>query len=133
MKYLLAPLKERMRVKATQFPGMVDLSGLDQITTFYEFDSRYTAPLHGFSSVDEYWRSQSALFLLHAIKVKTLLLSAQDDPFLSKSCFPFELTSSSKYLYGEFPKHGGHVGFLNSPFNRSRWMSERVLNFFTAE
>jgi predicted alpha/beta-fold hydrolase len=133
MKYLLAPLKERMRVKATQFPGMVDLSGLDQITTFYEFDSRYTAPLHGFSSVNEYWRSQSALFLLHTIKVKTLLLSAQDDPFLSKSCFPFELTSSSKYLYGEFPKHGGHVGFLNSPFNRSRWMSERVLNFFTAE
>ena len=130
MKYLLAPLKERMKIKAAQFPGMVDLTGLDHITTFYEFDSRYTAPLHGFTSVEEYWRSQSALFLLDTIKVKTLLLSALDDPFLSDSCFPSQLTAQSSHVHGEFPKFGGHVGFLNSPFSRGRWMSERVLDFF---
>lgn len=130
MKYLLAPLKERMRIKANQFPGEVDLSGLDEMETFYEFDSRFTAPMHGFTSVEEYWSSQSALHLLDTIKVRTLLLSALDDPFLSESCFPSEITSQSNYVYGEFPKYGGHVGFLNSPFSRTRWMSERVRNFF---
>jgi predicted alpha/beta-fold hydrolase len=132
MKYLLAPLKERMRIKATQFPGLVDVSQIDTIKTFYDFDTRYTAPLHGFGSVEEYWSTQSSLGMLPKITTRTLLVSARDDPFLSPSCFPTEAAEKNPNFFVEYPSYGGHVGFLSSPLSCRRWISKRALDFLTS-
>jgi len=43
--------------------------------------------------------------------VPTLILNAQNDPFLSEKCFPVKLAKSLENVHFEFPKHGGHVGF----------------------
>ena len=130
MQYLLRPLRARMREKALRFPGEFDISGLTAIRTFHEFDTRFTAPFHGFSSVDEYWERSSSLQFLSSITVSTLIVSALDDPFLSPGCFPYAISRSNENILLETPKHGGHVGFIDSPFLRKTWLDYRVLDFF---
>lgn len=129
MEYLLRPLRARMREKATRFPGLFSTDGLDSITTFHEFDARYTAPLHGFDSVDHYWDSSSGLRYLSAITTPLLIITARDDPFLSPSCFPERIANQSQLVTFEAPRHGGHVGFIDAITPRSTWLERRVVGF----
>ena len=131
MQYLLRPLRARMREKALRFPGQLNISGLSSIRTFSEFDTSFTAPFHGFTSVDEYWERSSSLQFLPSITVPTLIISAQDDPFLSLGCFPHTISRSNENILLETPKHGGHVGFIDSPFLRRTWLDRRVSDFLS--
>jgi predicted alpha/beta-fold hydrolase len=130
MEYLLRPLRARIREKARRFPGLFTTEGLDSITTFREFDTRYTAPLHGFASVDDYWDSSSGLQYLKAITTPLLVLTARDDPFLSPTCLPEQLAADSGVVSLEAPEYGGHVGFIESIImNSSTWLEHRVVTF----
>src|SRR5690606_41150539 len=56
--------------------------------SFRDFDDAATAPIHGFDGAADYYaRSSSTGFLPH-IRVPTLLLHADDDPFLPRTAFP---------------------------------------------
>ena len=81
-------LREKMRQKAALLPGQVDLTDLDELTGFPEFDDRFTAPMHGFKSAEEYYAHASSGRYLSGIRVPTLLVNAQNDPFLPATCFP---------------------------------------------
>jgi predicted alpha/beta-fold hydrolase len=133
MNHLLTPLRKRIREKAARFPGLFDSEGLDKIRSFHEFDSRFTAPLHGFASVDHYWSSCSCLQYLPHITTPTLLISALDDPFLAPECFPFREATSNPQLLLETPKHGGHVGFIDSFRIQPTWIEKRVSRFLSEE
>jgi predicted alpha/beta-fold hydrolase len=129
MQYLLRPLRRRMREKKKRVPAQFNIEKLSQIATFHEFDRRFTAPFHGFGSVQEYWTSCSSLRYLSPIAIPTLAISALDDPFLSSSCYPRELASAHPHLHLETPKYGGHVGFWNTlPLTRT-WAEIRTLEF----
>lgn len=131
MQYLLRPLRRRMREKARRFPQHFDISGISRITTFHEFDRRFTAPFHGFSSVQEYWSTSSSLHYLKNIRIPTLAITALDDPFLSHSCIPHEIAKTHEHLYLETPSHGGHVGFMRSLNLTSVWTEERAKQFLS--
>jgi predicted alpha/beta-fold hydrolase len=130
MEYLLRPLRARIRDKAQRFPKMFDTQGLDSITSFHEFDARYTAPIHGFKSVEHYYDTCSGINYLRANKTPLLIISARDDPFLSESCIPEDIALDSEILYLEAPKHGGHVGFIDTFSMRRTWAEERIVRFF---
>ena len=129
MRYLLKPLRARMREKAEKFPDYFDISSLNSIRTFYEFDTRFTAPAHGFQSVHHYWESSSGINFLEHITVPTLLVTALDDPFLSATCYPHALANSSQRIYLETPQHGGHVGFVDSVRFKTTWLERRVVEW----
>jgi predicted alpha/beta-fold hydrolase len=131
MNYLLRPLRSRMKEKASRFPSMIDIRALHSIRSFHEFDSRFTAPLHGFASVDEYWELSSGARFLPAITVPTYILSALDDPFLSPGCFPTQFASTSGLIHLETPKHGGHVGFIDSLAMGETWLEKRVAAYLS--
>lgn len=133
MQYLLRPLRERLREKAERFPGVFDLRGLSWIRTFHEFDRRFTAPFHGFASVDEYWDTASSLGRLSAIRIPTLIVSAKDDPFLSASSFPYELISTLEHVFLETPEYGGHVGFIPSLKLDETYLEGRAVDFLGGE
>lgn len=129
MQYLLRPLRRRMRQKKGMFPEHFDIQGLSTIRSFYEFDKRFTAPFHGFSSVEEYWDRCGAIRYLDAIKIPTLMLSALDDPFLSPSCFPHDIAHKHPHLFLETPPKGGHVGFIDSLSLGLSWAEARTAQF----
>ena len=128
MEYFMHTLRRKMRAKAKRFPELFNISGLARIHTFSEFDNRYTAPLHGFASAEDYYRRTSCVSVLHNIRVPTLLLNAADDPFLSPGCYPREFAAGSPLFTLEIPAHGGHVGFVG-PDPDCYWSEKRTIEF----
>ncbi len=126
-------LREKMRQKAALLPGQVDLTDLEELHGFPEFDDRFTAPMHGFASAEEYYAHASSGRYLSGIRVPTLLVNAQNDPFLPPSCFPRELAAASPHLFLETPADGGHVGFAEGAPDGEYYSERRAVEFLTSE
>ncbi|MCC5920458.1 MAG: alpha/beta fold hydrolase [Cyclobacteriaceae bacterium] len=120
----LRSLRKKVKLKAKEHPE-IDLNILKKVNTLYEFDNLLTAPLHGFKNADDYYYHASSIRFLDNINVPTLLLNAQNDPFLSKSCFPDNI--KNQLINTLYPKFGGHVGFRPKKLisNQHYW-SEKV-------
>ncbi|AHJ96335.1 YheT family hydrolase [Hymenobacter swuensis] len=126
-------LRAKMRQKAALLPGQVDLTDLDALLDFPQFDDRFTAPMHGFKSADAYYAHASSGQYLSGIRIPTLLVNAQNDPFLPPSCFPRDAASGSPYLFLETPTDGGHVGFGEGTPDGDYYSERRAVQFLTAE
>jgi predicted alpha/beta-fold hydrolase len=124
----LKNLKAKVKRKAGQMEGL-NLAGIEDIRTLVDFDNRYTAPLHGFRDALEYYHRCSALFFLKGITTPTLIVNAQNDPFLSDSCYPTDINKENPMVTFEAPSHGGHVGFAQFNKNGLYWSEERALAF----
>lgn len=101
------------------------------IRSLADFDNAYTAPLNGFANKDDYYQQAAAQPHLPHINLPTLILNAQNDPFLPAAYLPqAQHISPTTYLLQ--PKHGGHVGFVaGKGRGHLRWLPETVLQFFT--
>ena len=131
MKRFLRMLHKKIRAKKVLFPDLIDDSDYESIKTFKEYDNRYTAPLHGFKNAEDYWQKCSSAQFISKITIPTLIVNAQDDPFLADGCYPLEKARQSKHVYLEMPKHGGHVGFVAFNSDGLYWSEKRVFEFLT--
>ena len=129
--HFLTRLKARLCRKAALFPGKWDLSKLDQIATISEFDDRYTAHDGGYRDGADYYNRAGARHVLDAIAVPTLIITAQDDPFIPYSMFTVPTIQQHPHLRVVAPRYGGHCGFYNRSRNGedSYWAENRILNF----
>lgn len=127
--YLMHSLKRKIRAKHPDFPDQLPLAPLDGMTAFREFDNTYTAPLSGFRNAEDYYAKCSSKQFLHAIRVPTLIMSAEDDPFLPDACYPIAEAQSNPVLHLEMPKTGGHVGFAINEANGDYWTEVRSVEF----
>jgi predicted alpha/beta-fold hydrolase len=127
MRRFLKSLRKKVEAKAPKYPEMLNLESFDTIKSFKGFDNQFTAPIHGFRDAFDYWKKSSSLHYLENIKIPVLIVNAQNDSFLSPSCFPFELAEKSALIHFEAPHSGGHVGFwsLDSVF----WTEKRAVEF----
>jgi predicted alpha/beta-fold hydrolase len=124
----LRTLNPKMKHKARLFPEL--LSAEDPMPrNLREFDERFTAPLHGFSTAMEYYTNCGSAAFLRKIAVPTLLVNALDDPFLSRECFPRYEAEHSAFFFLETPSFGGHVGFTTFDSQKSYWSERRALHF----
>lgn len=121
-------LKTRVRRMSILAPHRYDPDGLEAVTSIWEFDNRFTAPLFGFGTAANYYATQSAVRYLDAIRVPALLISAQDDPMVPFELYRNSTFSSNPALTVIAPKHGGHLGFLSRRKPRF-WIDGIVLNW----
>lgn len=129
-QHFLRTMKQQAEARLQQFPGLFDAARMRAASTLREFDDTVTAPLHGFSGVDDYWRRASALPLLHDIDLPTLLLMPLNDPFLADACYPAPAQCPLMVTL-ETPAAGGHVGFSNHRGDhQDLWLPTRIINFF---
>ncbi|HCZ37623.1 MAG TPA: alpha/beta hydrolase [Cytophagales bacterium] len=124
----LKKLEKKIQAKANQFPNLLSAKNFETVTTFREFDTRYTAPLHGFADATDFYTRASCNPHLENIKLPVLLVNANNDPFLPEACYPIELAKQHTNLYLEMPARGGHVGFSLAG-NKTNWMEVRALEF----
>lgn len=125
LRRFLTSLKRGIAAKARHHPGQLDLSGLQRISSFHDFDSRYTAPLNGFPSAEAYWWAASSAPLLARIRCPTLLVNAADDPLLPAACTPRPETLKGGAVALECPLTGGHAAFLGGT---GFWPARRALD-----
>ncbi|HXR56318.1 MAG TPA: alpha/beta fold hydrolase [Casimicrobiaceae bacterium] len=131
-KHFLATLKPKSLAIAARFPGLLDPARIRRARTLYEFDDIVTAPLHGFAGTRDYWTRASSKPWLSAIRIPTLVLNAQNDPFVPASSLPQSAEVSGAVTL-EQPRAGGHAGFARGPFpGNVGWLPERLLHYFTA-
>jgi predicted alpha/beta-fold hydrolase len=129
-RHFLATLKPTAAEKLLRFPGLFDERRLRCVRNLHDFDDLVTGPLHGYAGADDYWRRASAKPLLRGIRVPTLLLNAQNDPFLPAHGLP-QANELSPSVVAEFPRQGGHVGFVSGgPPGRLDWLPRRLLEWF---
>lgn len=126
----LKSLKKKVLQKA-QSVKTLDVRGIEKVKTLMEFDDHFTGPVHGFKNAIDYYQQSSALKYMPDISVPTLLVNAQNDPFLSSECFPEEQFRHHTFIKIETPKHGGHVGFARFNSDNIYWSEERALRFIT--
>ena len=62
----------------------------------------------------------------------SIIVNAQNDPFLSPSCFPREVAASSPYVFLETPTDGGHVGFAEGAPDGAYYSERRAVEFLMA-
>jgi len=130
-RYLLNCQKYTIKKKFRHLSAPIPLDNLKHIKNFFEFDQQITAPLHGFNSAEHYYETCSARQYLKHIDRPTLILHAQDDPFMSPQSIPhaYELSSLTTM---ELSLSGGHVGFIHGswPWKINYWLEERIPVFF---
>jgi len=129
MSRFIRLLHEKIRAKMALMPGRINDDGYDQVKTFFDFDDRYTAPLHGFKDAEDYWRRSSSKQFLPAVKVPTLMVSAKNDPFLGPECYPVSEASDHPMVHLEIPSWGGHVGFVSFNEEGEYWSEARAASF----
>jgi predicted alpha/beta-fold hydrolase len=76
-----------------------------------------------------YYMQASSKYSIPKIHVPTLIVNAQNDPFLHPTCFPFEECHKSETVYFENPYDGGHQGFIKDRIIGTYWSEERALSF----
>lgn len=123
----LKDLKKKYKLKMQDFPQKISMTDIKQINSLVAFDNFYTAPASGFKNAFDYYEKNSSLQFIPNIKIPVLILNAQNDTFLSPDCYPREIADSSKNIFLETPKYGGHVGFHIS--NKEYYSELRTLQF----
>jgi len=135
-RFFLNTLRKKAEEKATRFPDLASADKLSALRTLEEFDNLVTGPLHGFRDAQDYYRRSSSLPYLEHIRLKTLLLSAIDDPMLPPEVLDDVRTVARQNpaLHIEFVGKGGHAGFITGlwPWRPFYYAEYRVGEFFAA-
>lgn len=126
-------LKGRMRRKAAAFPDGYSLDPLRRISTIRQFDEAYTAPHHGFRDAADYYHRASALRVAAYIKVPTLIISSEDDPFVPPATLRDDAVARNGSITLVLTRHGGHCAFVergNTEYD-GYWAEREIVRFAT--
>lgn len=131
--YLVKCARMRLMEKFQHISSPIDIATLSKVDKIRELDGQYTVPVHGFTSVDQYYAIASSRQYLRHIQIPTLLLQAKDDPFMTSEVIPTHNELSSQITL-EVTETGGHVGFVSGtvPWRPQYWLEERVPLFLKA-
>ena len=125
-------LKQRIRTNHKLYPERYDISGLDEVHTLREFDDRYTALAHGFADANDYYHRSSSLRLVDRIRIPSLIIHAEDDPFIPITSLRDPAVAGNPYILLLAPEQGGHVAFISADReadNDRFWAENRVVEF----
>ncbi len=130
----LRTLKKKVVDLIEEFPEMrtvVDVESALRARTFQEFDDAATAPIHGFTDADDYYRRSSSLQYLPRITTPTLCVSAEDDPFLPRDVLERARATASPSVEFRITRNGGHIGFISgsAPWRPVYWAEELIVSW----
>ncbi|HME60549.1 MAG TPA: alpha/beta fold hydrolase [Candidatus Binatia bacterium] len=129
-RYFLQSMRPKVLEKISTHALDIDPRAVRACSTFRGIDDLYTAPFHGFKNADHYWTSTSSKPWLKAIRVPTLVINARNDPFLPESALP-SADDVSDAVRLDFPREGGHVGFVTGKYpGNLEWLPKRTIQFF---
>jgi len=124
-------LRARMRRKAGAWPGRFPIERLPSVRTVREFDDVFTAPHFGFKDAEDYYHRASAMRVVDRIRVPTLVIAAQDDPFVPAAMFDSPALLSNPCITTIVTRHGGHCGFIAPPGSEDDgyWAESLIVRF----
>jgi predicted alpha/beta-fold hydrolase len=129
-RHFVRGLLERYRRKSELFPERYARHGFGAIRTVREFDDAITAPCFGYKDAEEYYEAAGAKKVIGKVAVPTLLITAQDDPFVPYESFLQARVAENPRVEFVAPERGGHCGFISRWSGAERfWAEERIVEF----
>lgn len=131
-------LARRMKLKASLFPDIYAKNGgpatvetaLRRIRSVRAFDEAFTAPHCGFRDAADYYARSSAGPLLAMIRRPTLILAAENDPFVPISSFDIAALRENPQISFVHTAHGGHCAFISRQSGDARfWAESKIVEF----
>ena len=110
-RFLLG-LRRRILRKAALYPGRYDVRYLRGMRSMRDFDDQITARYSGFRDAQDYYTQAAAARVVDRIAVPTLILHAQDDPFIRVTPETREKLLHNPHITYVETAHGGHCAFL---------------------
>jgi predicted alpha/beta-fold hydrolase len=125
LKQLRAAVRKQQSLDPNFWPDL-RLDGADSV---YAFDELVTAKTFGFENADDYYERSSAANYLEHVRVRTLLIQAEDDPFIPFDTYRHPSFVENPAVQLLSTRTGGHVAFLSRNSYRF-WAEEQVVRFF---
>ena len=128
-RHFVRRLKARIRNKALLFPERYKLNGLRRIRTVREYDDALTAPYSGFRDASDYYARASPARFLPKIARPTLILAAENDPFVPFSTIAAAAACANPAIQLVSSPYGGHCAFISSSREERFWSEARIVEF----
>jgi predicted alpha/beta-fold hydrolase len=127
----LRELVELFRTKCRMFPQVFDITDLEDFRSIRHFDDVITAPYSGYSRADTLYPAISSSRVADKITVPTLVLHANDDPFIRLLPQTRAKLAANPNVCLVETQRGGHCGFISRARGEMKWWAdEAVLRFF---
>lgn len=125
-KHYMRLIGNQARVLKKNFPNAMDPG--KNLSTIWDFDAAYTAPVGGYKNVYDYYDQCSGKNFVENIGIPASILCSLDDPFVPPEVFT-GLTNKVEIYQS---REGGHMGYISkkrTPFGDYRWMDLAVLEW----
>lgn len=131
--WFMDSLRRSFRRKAQQWPGRYDPERLRGVWSVRGFDERITAYYMGFAGAEDYYDKASSSHVLDRIAVPTLVIHADDDPFVVISAESRRKLEANPQVTFLPTHHGGHCAFVGQPNgDDGRWAERKLIEFLAA-
>ena len=127
--YLLRRMRAMSLLLRDFEPGYAD--AVRRARSVYQFDDTYIAPRYGFGAAPNYYAKNSAAPFLPAIRVPTLIIHADNDPWIPIAPYREVDWAGNPHLTPALTRGGGHVGF-HEKRHRAAWHDRRAGDFVAA-
>jgi predicted alpha/beta-fold hydrolase len=130
----LRGLLARYTRKTKLFPGIyASRKSIGPVRSIREFDDKIVARYWGFRDADDYYERAAAARVVDRIVVPTLMLHAQDDPFIRLTPETRAKLMANPHVTFIETRHGGHCAYLSrDPGNETHWAEATVMRFLLA-
>ena len=126
----LRGLMRRFRRKAELFPGIYQIESIGPVGSIREFDNKIVARYCGFRDADDYYYRSASARGIDRISVPTLILTAQDDPFIRMYPETRARVLANPHIRYVETRHGGHCAFLSQDKGEEiHWAEATVVRY----
>ncbi|MCR9256156.1 MAG: alpha/beta fold hydrolase [Alphaproteobacteria bacterium] len=129
-KYLLDRMRAETLHPAAQLTAE-QARAVREAKDIFDYDDRVVAPRGGFAGAEDYYARNMARRFLPAIGRPTLLIHAQDDPWIPYEAYRGNPQNGNNSVDIDLPEGGGHVGF-HGVTGKVPWHLLRSTAFFDA-
>jgi predicted alpha/beta-fold hydrolase len=130
----LRGLLARYSRKARLFPGIYEpRKGIGPVRSIREFDDKIVARYWDFRNADDYYHRAASARVVDRIAVPTLILCAQDDPFIRLLPETRGRLLANPHISFVETRHGGHCAYLSrDPGNETHWAEAALMRYLLA-
>jgi predicted alpha/beta-fold hydrolase len=126
----LRGLMRRFYRKAALYPGRYEPEGIGPVRSLREFDDKIVARYCGFRDASDYYFRAASARVVDRIAVPTLVIHAQDDPFIRILPDTRALLLANPNIDFVETRHGGHCAFLSrDPGDEIHWAEATIIRY----
>jgi predicted alpha/beta-fold hydrolase len=129
----LRGLMDRFHRKAKLFPRVYSTQGIGPVRSLRAFDDKIVARYWGFRDAADYYERAASARVVDRISVPTLILHAQDDPFIRLLPATRAKILANPHIDFVETRYGGHCAYLSEDRgNDIHWAEAEAIRYLLA-